>query len=197
MLNILNKVSSDKLVSLIQTENYVGRIYSIDYENALVLTNDAWKQKVNGVPQNAFLIATTIDPSKYNETDEFDKEVILLRVNGSCKLPQDDDNIRTKLDSIQNKTATYNAEQHDVLTQNLLQFSGLQCRVLGTFYMKNQKLQLGSDIENFSSSLTQAVYLPKGNALETIVNYVDPIRANKSKEDFINMGIECDVEPFK
>ena len=197
MPNILNKVASDTLLSLIQTENYVGRVYSIDYENALVLTNDAWKQKVNGVPQNAFLIATAIEPSKYNETDEFDKEVILLRVNGSCKLPQDDDNIRTKLDSIQNKTATYTAEQPDVLTQNLLQFSGLQCRVLGTFYMKNQKLQLGSDIENFSSSLTQAVYLPKGDALKTIVNYVDPIRANKSKEDFKKMGIECDVEPFE
>lgn len=197
MPNILNKVTSDKLVSLIQTENYVGRIYSIDYENALVLTNDAWKQKVNGVPQNAFLIATAIEPSKYNETDEFDKEIILLRVNGSCKLPQDDDNIRTKLDAIQNKTATYTAEQPDVLTRNLLQFSGLQCRVLGTFYMKKQELQLGSDIENFSSSLTQAVYLPKGNALKTIVNYVDPIRANKSKEDFKKMGIDGDVEPFE
>lgn len=199
MPNILNKVTStsDKLVSLIQTENFVGRIYSIDYENALVLTNDAWKQKVNGVPQNAFLIATAIEPSKYNETDEFDKEIILLRVNGSCKLPQDDDNIRTKLDAIQNKTATYSAEQPDILTKNLLQFSGLQCRVLGTFYMKEQELQLGSDIENFSSSLTQAVYLPKGDALKTIVNYVDPIRANKSKKEFKKMGIEGDVEPFE
>lgn len=199
MPNIVNKVTSasDQLVSLIQTENYIGRIYSIDYENALVLTNDAWKQKVNGVPQNAFLIATAIEPEKYNEIDEFDREVILLRVNGSCKLPQDDENIRTKLDSIQNKTATYSAEQPDVLTQNLLQFSGLQCRVLGTFYMKNQELQLGSDIENFSSSLTQAVYLPKGNALKTIVNYVDPIRKNKSAEDFRNMGIEHSVAPFE
>ena len=199
MPNIVNKVTSysDHLVSLIQTENYVGRIYSIDYENALVLTNDAWKQKVNGVPQNAFLIATAIEPEKYNEVNDFDREVILLRVNGSCKLPQDDDNIRTKLDSIQNKTATYSAEQPDVLTQNLLQFSGLQCRVLGTFYMKKHELQLGSDIENFSSSLTQAVYLPKGNALKTIVNYVDPIRKNKSVEDFRNMGIEQGVEPFE
>lgn len=199
MPNIVNKVTSasDQLVSLIQTENYVGRIYSIDYENALVLTNDAWKQKVNGVPQNAFLIATAIEPEKYNEINEFDREVILLRVNGSCKLPQDDENIRTKLDSIQNKTATYSAEQPDVLTQNLLQFSGLQCRVLGTFYMKNQELQLGSDIENFSSSLTQAVYLPKGNSLKTIVNYVDPIRKNKSVEDFRNMGIEQSVAPFE
>ena len=197
MPNIINKVTNDSLLSLIQTENYIGRIYSIDYENALVLTNDAWKQKVNGVPQNAFLIATAIEPAKYNEVDEFDREVILLRVNGSCKLPQDDDNIRTKLDSIQNKTATYSAEQPDALTQNLLQFSGLHCRVLGTFYMKNQELQLGSDIENFSSSLTQAVYLPKGDALKTIVNYVDHIRKKKSEEDFKNMGINQIVEPFE
>lgn len=197
MDSIINKVTSDTLVSLIQTDNYVGRIYSIDYENALVLTNDAWKQKINGVPQNAFLIATAIEPAKYNEVDEFDREVILLRVNGSCKLPQDDDNIRTKLDSIQNKTATYSAEQPDVLTQNLLQFSGLHCRVLGTFYMKNQELQLGSDIENFSSSLTQAVYLPKGDALKTIVNYVDHNRKKKSEEDFKNMGINQIVEPFE
>ena len=199
MQNIVNKVTSDsdKLVSLIQTENHVGWIYSIDYENALVLTNDAWKQKVNGVSQNAFLIATAIEPNKYNEVDEFDREVILLRVNGSCKLPQDDDNIRTKLDSLQNKTATYTAEQPDALTKNILQYSGLQCRVLGTFYMKNQELQLGYDIENFSSSLTQAVYLPKRDALKTIVNYVDPIRKNKSAEDFRNMGINQSVEPFE
>lgn len=197
--DILNKIAegSDKLVSLIQTENYVGRIYSIDYENALVLTNDAWKVRVGGVPQNAFLIATTIEPAKYNDVDEFNREVILLRVNGSCKLPHDDDNIRTKLDSIQNKTATYSEEQPDILTQNLLQFSGLQCRVLGTFYMKGQVLHLGSDIENFSSSLTQAVYLPKGDALKTIVNYVDPIRAKKSKEDFEKMDIKGNVAPFE
>ena len=198
-IEILNKVAenSDKLVSLIKKENIVGYVYKIDYDDALVLTNDRWKIEVGGVPQNSFLVATAIEPSRYNETDEFDKEVILLRVNGSCKLPQDDDNIRTKLDSIQNKTAPYSDEQTDILTQKILQYSGLQCRVLGTFYMKNQQLQLGSDIENFSSSGTLNVYLPKGEALETIVNYVDPIRASKSKEDFKRMGINVDVEPFK
>ncbi|MBQ4406083.1 MAG: DUF87 domain-containing protein [Bacteroidales bacterium] len=197
--DILNKVAanSDKLVSLIQKENRVGFIYNIDYDDALVLTNDRWKQEVGGVPQNAFLIATLINPDSYANTSEFEQEVILLRVNGSCKLPQDDDIIRTKLDSIQNKTATFSAEQPDVITQNVLQYSGLKCRVLGTFYMKKQDLQLGSDIENFSSSMTQVVYLPKGEALKTIVNYVDPIRAKKSNEDFKKMGINGEVEPFE
>ncbi len=192
---------ADSLVSLIQTENYVGRIYSINYEDALVLTNDKWKKDVNGIPQNSFLIATSIEPDNYAKSDDFDKEIILLRVNGACKLPQDDDNIRTKLDQIENRTSNSSSqdtsEKPDVLTQNLLQFSGLQCRVLGTFYMKNQQLQLGSDIENFSSSLTQAVYLPKGGALKTIVNYVDPIRKKKSEEDFKNMGISKEVTPFE
>ena len=50
MPNILNRVTStsDKLVSLIQTENFIGRIYSIDYENALVLTNDAFELDYSG-----------------------------------------------------------------------------------------------------------------------------------------------------
>ena len=196
-MSIISEISKDELISLIQEENYVGRIYSIDYENALVLTNDSWKKRINGIPQNSFLIATAIAPDNYARTDEFDREVILLRVNGACKLPQDDDNIRTKLDQIESRTSIRTEDKPDILTQNLLQFCGLQCRVLGTFYMKNQHLQLGSDIENFSASLTQAVYLPKGDALKTIVNYVDPIRKNKSEEDFRSMGINHAVEPFE
>ena len=198
-MSIIDQLNDDSLVRLVQKGNEVGRVYSIDYENALVLTNDIWKRKVNGVPQNAFLIATNIIPEKYSEQNDFDKEIILLRVIGSCKLPQDDDNIRTKLDSIQD-SSSFNSSGlsgFDILTQNMLQFSGLQCRVLGTFYMKNQELHLGSDIENFSASLTQKVYMPKGAALETIVNYVDPIRKNKSKADFKALGIETEVEPFK
>ena len=36
-----------------------------------------------------------------------DREVILLRVIGVCKLLQDDDAIRTKLDNFQNQTELY------------------------------------------------------------------------------------------
>lgn len=68
-----------------------------------------------------------------------EKEVILLRVIGTCKLPQDDDMIRTKIDNYQNQTDVYledNNKGYDPITQNRLQFGGLKCRVLGTFYMK-------------------------------------------------------------
>ena len=39
-MSIIDQLNDDSLVRLVQTGNEVGRIYSIDYENALVLTND-------------------------------------------------------------------------------------------------------------------------------------------------------------
>ena len=193
-------LKSNKLVSLVQKENFVGWIYSIDYENALVVTNDAWKQNVKGIPHNSFLVAASFDPEKFSTTSEMDREVILLRVVGTCKLPQDDDMIRTKIDNYQNQTGAYLSDSDkdfDNITKNRLQFGGLNCRVLGTFYINNNTLCLGSDIENFSVSMRLSVFMPKGDALKTIVNYVDPIRRNRAREDFASLGIEGEIEPFK
>ena len=98
MSNNLDQVlQSHPLAKLTQKENFIGWVYSIDYQNALVVTNDDWKYKVKGVPHNAFLVATSFDPEKFTSTPESDREVILLRVVGSCILPQDDDMIRTKI----------------------------------------------------------------------------------------------------
>ena len=193
-------ITTDELFQLIQEDNFVGWVFSLDYDNALVITNDAWKYAVKGIPHNAFLLASTFTPESYADVDEMDREVILLRVTGTCKLPQDDDAIRTKLDSYQNLTELYptqGREDFDAITKNKLQFGGLTCRVLGTFYMKNSELNLGSDIETFSVSMRMGVYLPKGNALERIVNYVDPIRKKRSKEEFRALGITTDIPPFK
>ena len=197
MLNT-KQFDKDELLTLVQSENFVGLVYSIDYEKALIITNDKWKSDVKGIPHNSFLLAASFDPNNYGDTDEIDKEVVLLRVIGSCKLPQDDDMIKTKIDNYQNKTGVYTAEndEFDKITRNKLQFSGLECRVLGTFYMKNNQLNLGSDIESFSASLQTRVYAPKKDALGKIVNFVDPIRKNKSIEDFKLLGIDGTVEPF-
>lgn len=197
MLNT-KQFDKDELLTLVQSENFAGWVYSIDYEKALIITNDKWKSDVRGIPHNSFLLAASFDPNNYGDTDEVDKEVVLLRVIGSCKLPQDDDMIKTKIDNYQNKTGVYTADndEFDKITRNKLQFSGLECRVLGTFYMKNNQLNLGSDIESFSASLQTRVYAPKKDALGKIVNFVDPIRKNKSIEDFKLLGINGAVEPF-
>lgn len=193
-------VSQDPLLDLIQVDNFIGWIYSIDYDSALVVTNDAWKANVSGIPHNSFLVATSINPQNYIHASNMDKEVILLRVIGTCKLPQDDDMIRTKIDNFQNQTGVFpkeNEKDFDPITRNRLQFGGLKCRVLGTFYMKNSELNMGSDIESFSVSMRMGVYMPKGDALSLIVNYVDPIRKKRFREELSGLGITQEVNPFK
>lgn len=202
----MNKISidtlndRDPLLKLVQPDNFIGWVYSIDYDSALVVTNDAWKAKVNGIPHNSFLVASSFNPSNYASVTSMEKEVILLRVIGTCKLPQDDDMIRTKIDNYQNQTDVYledNNKGYDPITQNRLQFGGLKCRVLGTFYMKNSELNMGSDIESFSVSMRMGVYMPKGDALSLIVNYVDPIRKNRFKEELTLLGINKELQPFE
>lgn len=200
LVDIFNHLlDSDPLVSIVQKDNFIGWVYTINYENALIVTNDSWKDSVKGIPHNSFLLATSFDPENYSKTKEIDREVILLRVTGTVKLPQDDQMVETKIDNYQNQTASYleNSEKDfDSITKNKLQFGGLQCRVLGTFYMKDHTLKLGSDIETFSVSMRMSVFMPKGDALETIVNYVDPMRKLAAADDFKALGITRDVDPF-
>ena len=198
-LTINSLMDQDPLFKLVQPDNFIGWVYSIDYDSALVVTNDAWKSKVNGVPHNSFLIASSFNPQNYASATQLEKEVILLRVIGTCKLPQDDDMIRTKIDNYQNQTDVYLSSDkgYDPITQNRLQFGGLKCRVLGTFYMKNSELNMGSDIESFSVSMRMSVYMPKAEALSMIVNYVDPIRKKRFKEELSALGIHKDLLPFE
>ena len=94
-MSVISKmeIKSD-LVDLVQEENFVGWIYSINYEKALVISNDEWKHNVRGIPHNSFLIATSFDSNHFNDVEEEDRQVILLRVTGSAKLPQDDEMIK-------------------------------------------------------------------------------------------------------
>lgn len=68
-----NEFVSDELSHLISKDKFVGWIYSIDYEKALVITNDSWKNKVNGIPHNSFLLAAAFDP------DHYEKQMIAIK----------------------------------------------------------------------------------------------------------------------
>jgi hypothetical protein len=200
MLNANQILINDPLAKLIQPDNFVGWTFSIDYEYAMVMTNDLWKAKALGIPHNCFLLATSIDPIHFAQTAEEDKEIILLRVLGSTKLPQDDDLVRTKIDFFQQRTSVYGNDTEreiDDITQNQLQFGGLKCRVLGTFYTSEGELWLGSDIESFATASRLNVYRPHGEALRTIVNYVDPIRKKDAREAALQIGLRGEPAPFQ
>jgi hypothetical protein len=197
MPNINTALQNDPLVKLVFEEIFVGWVYSIDYDTAFIMTNDLWKSQASGIPHNCFLVAATFNPQEFSKTAEAEKEVILLRVVGSAKLPQDDDLVRAKIDNRQDQEDVYDGlRDFDELTLNQMQFGGLKCRVLGTFFVRDGVLHLGSDLESFAVSANLRVYRPRGEALKTIVNHVDPIRQRSAHEEAQQLGLKKPIDPF-
>lgn len=194
--NIGSLLKHDSLVKLIQEENFVGWVYRIDYDSASVLTNDLWKEKARGVPHNSFLVAASFNPNQYQNVSDIDKFVVLLRVVSSVPTPQENDLVRTKVDYYQRQDDVYSPMQIDDLTLNQLQFGGLECRVVGTFFSRDGELWLGSDLESFEAANRLNVYRPRGEALEAIVNHIDPIRRRKAEQDAKALGLDKPIDPF-
>lgn len=180
-------------------ENHIGFVYAMSYSEAFVLTNDAWKERARGIPHNSFIVAAAFDPEKFMEAHITDQEVVLLRVLEPTRLPQDDDLIRTRIEQHQRRTESQRADLldgYDPITHAELQWGGLKCRILGTFYMREGELYLGSDVENFVSSTHLRAYKPRGDSLSMIVNYIDPIRRRKAETDAQAMGFRSLPCPF-
>jgi len=179
---------------------HIGYIVRMQYESVDVLTNDFFKERVNGIPQNSFLLASPFDPEKYENTKDIDKVVLLLRVQGPCKLPQDDTNLVTMIEHLQSKSEIMRTDERDgiePITHSLLQFGGLNCRVLGSFFLDDSgRLQLGADIEDFQSVAHMRVYKPSNEVLARIVNYIDPIKQSKATSDSKLLGFNQFPEAF-
>lgn len=173
--------------------SHIGYVYSMNFTEACVLTNDAWKERVSGIPHNGFLVAAAFDPEKMSEAHEFDREVVLLRVLGPASLPSDGDLLRTRIEHNQRRTAdeVFNQDIHDGLdpiTHAELQYGALRCRILGTFYIKDGELRLGSDLENYVSSTRLRVFKPRDKALAAIVNHINPEIRKKAIEEALKSG---------
>ncbi|MCT4605736.1 MAG: DUF87 domain-containing protein [Marinisporobacter sp.] len=151
--------------------NFVGFPIELEYERATIVVNDFEKKKVKGIPQGCFLICV-------NTMEERTEEVILLRVLQPTKLPSHSEILASRVEYykefIPKETREFD-KKLDSFTRNEFQYSGLECRILGTFYreMKAGKeiVKFGADVENFFSSHNYTVYKPDGELLKFIVNY--------------------------
>lgn len=193
MLDLVNTIITNEspLVKLLGDfeSSFVGYVYGMRFDQALVLTNDDFKKKVNGIPHNSFLVAAGFHPEHFNDSHAIDREVVLLRVLEPVSLPQDNDFLKTRIEHHQRRTVDekYPGDVHDGLdpiTAVELQAGGLRCSVLGTFFVDDDgHLRLGSDIENFMSLSRLRAFKPRAGALETIVNHVNPeVRAKAIEE---------------
>ncbi len=175
---VIEAFSVDLFKEARKPDAFVGRPFHLDYEKATVLVADAWKQRVNGIPQGTFLLA-------FYENEESVKEAILLRALAPSKLPTDNDVISSMVEYYKDNLKTAGAGNDlDDFTRYQFSFSALECRILGTFYKnKEGKIVFGADLENFYSANNYSVYKPDDGVLEQIVNYRDLLSIPGGKND--------------
>lgn len=148
-------------------DNFIGRPFYLDYDKSFILINDHWKNKVNGIPQGSFLLA-------FYDSEESVNEAILLRALKPAKLPTDNDVISSMVEYYKDNLKTSGkGNQLDQFTKYEFSFSGLECRVLGTFYKLNGKMEFGADLENFYSANNYRVFKASDQVLMQIVNQRD------------------------
>ena len=181
------KEASKTLTDLIDPDAYIGEVFSLGYEEALVQIHDFYRQKVGGIPALSFLIATRIVAGSTIDVREEDSSVILLRVLDHADLPNSAETLRVRVENAQRVSGELEKtwDHQDVMdptTNHLMSYAGVRCRVIGTFYIADlsteEKISLalmfGSDLSNYYPNRGLKVFKPRGAMLEKIVNYRDP-----------------------
>ena len=178
------KQAGEKLASLVNSDDNVGDLLSLNYNEATILVHDSLRQKVGGLPLGCFLLATRIinAPNIEANADQEDTAILLLRVIGGATLSNNANTEQYRLDasfrSVDSPNNWDSDEKTDQFTLNQLRHAGVRCSVLGTFRMKQIKdqweLSFGADISNFYSGRGMKVYKPIGHSLIKIVNYTKP-----------------------
>ena len=170
MINVIKKITDIDFFKEGQKEDlFVGRPYSINYNKASLLISDFWKHKVKGIPQGSFLLAFYDNPF-----EEEIHEALLLRVLNPSSLPTDNNVIASLVEYYKDNLNTSGKKSDlDDFTKYEFSFSGLECRILGTFYTEGDSFEFGADVENFYSAHNYKVYKATGKVLELIVNQRD------------------------
>jgi hypothetical protein len=151
----------------------VGGIYQLDFQHALISTDDKWKADAGGIPLHSFLLATVMPLGAV--IDREDEEVLLLRVDDTCQLPRQAELVEVREFAMRQMLTDGNLTI-DVLTQQEMQRSGLKCRILGTFYQTDLPdgqsfLDFGADIDNLYAASRYRVYKPSPKALAVVASY--------------------------
>ncbi len=166
--NALQEIATlDLFAESVRPEAFVGRPFYFDFSRMKVLSNDHWKEKVGGIAAGSFLVAV------YDDAGD-NPEVVLLRVLGPTGLPTDSDVVAAMVDHYKENAALDSSPSGlDSYTRYEFQFSGLDCRVLGSFFRGEESTEFGADVDNFYGPNNYSIYRPSGRLLEYIVNFRD------------------------
>ncbi|MCT3915083.1 ATP-binding protein [Elizabethkingia anophelis] len=174
--------SVDPLKQGKQPELFVGHPFSLDYNKANILVCDDDKEKVKGIAQGTFLLA-------FYDNEETVEEAILLRALAPAKLPTDSSMISSMIEYYKDNLPTSGKNSKlDNFTRYEFSFSGLECRVLGTFYRNGKIVEFGADLENFYSAHHYSVYKVNKDVLGFIVNQRDSPDITPGNDNEFSIG---------
>lgn len=161
----------------------VGAIQALDYNRAVVITHDRWKADVGGLPQYSYLLATAREIGHGGGDDD---EILLLRVEGTAPLSLERDLLGVREEALRDALSREDSPSPSVVldveldpfTRNQASFTGLNCRIVGTFYEDSragrQVLEFGHDVDNFYATNTYRVFKPINGGLSAIASYIKP-----------------------
>lgn len=150
---------------------FIGYVLDISYDGATIITSDAYKKAVGGIPRGSFLILV---PSDYKE---YKPHFSLLRVKGITDTP-----LKSQVQQTYFEMQKKSMPELDIWTQGELQWGALECDVLGMFYANPKQtdiLSFSGDVNNVVSAHRYEVYAPDAELLDMIIN--DTVR-NEYKE---------------
>jgi hypothetical protein len=176
------RVALQQLTAMIEVDQYVGDLITLNYTHADILVHDTHKNRTNGIPHGCLLIATRITPADLKQANlPEDPSLLLIRVSESVKLTTDSDLEKIRFEAVQRSNDTQysydESQQTDQFTLNMLRYAGIRCRILGTFRLYQAQpdagwsIHFGSDIANFNAGQGMKIYKPSGTALTKIVNH--------------------------
>ncbi|MFJ5835171.1 ATP-binding protein [Streptomyces shenzhenensis] len=186
------------LTALLEGAKRLGGIYHLDYDKAVVITDDFIKREAGGVPRNGFLLAAATVPTKETNAPLDEDEIILLRVRGTAPLPNESELIATRLAAM--RTADVRDQRPEAVIDNLtsgqIEMSAFDCEVLGTFYTdtvaRQPYVRWGADIDNVYSGARYFVYLPSAEVLSFISSYPEKTAEeieNQEAPHLIDIGV--------
>lgn len=195
------KPAAQALGSLVDSKSYIGEVYSLGYNEALVQIHDFDRMQVGGIPALSFLIATRLQPDQPFDPKEEDSSIILLRVLDHADLPNAQEALRVRVENAQRVSGEIDKtwdhkDVMDATTNQLLGYAGVRCRVLGTYYVANTGdednpsfgLVFGSDLSNYYPNRGLKVFKPRGDVLRKIVNYRDPRNSAAEGDKCVRVG---------
>jgi len=153
---------------LIQKSQYVGEVYSIGYDTALVQIHDNHRQRVGGIPSLSFLIATRVNPDDRIDYTTEDASILLLRVMDAAPLPNESEAERVRVETAQRVSGETDihwdsSDMMDPATHNLLSFAGVKCRVIGTFFLdQDPNNEVGDSLRRVAALVGSSAAWPPG-----------------------------------